>query len=54
MAKDQEQRIGSLLFTFGGPHASSLFPSLGKEFRTLNSRYGLTSFDRARPARTRA
>ncbi|WP_327327960.1 alpha/beta hydrolase [Streptomyces sp. NBC_01210] len=46
-AKDQDRRIGSLLFNFGGPGASgvSILPSLGNEFQTLNSRYDLVSFD---------
>ncbi|WP_432095087.1 alpha/beta hydrolase [Streptomyces sp. bgisy100] len=47
-AKDQDRRLGSLVFNFGGPGASGVatLPSAAKEdYTTLHSRYDLVSFD---------
>ncbi|MER5769205.1 alpha/beta hydrolase [Streptomyces sp. NPDC001985] len=46
-AKDPDRRIGSLLFNFGGPGGSgvAMLPSGGDQFKTLQSRYDLVSFD---------
>ncbi|WP_267241617.1 alpha/beta hydrolase [Streptomyces sp. PR69] len=46
-AKDQDKRIGSLVFNFGGPGASGVtgLPSLAEDYDTLRSRYDLVSFD---------
>lgn len=41
------ERIGSLLFNFGGPGASgvSTLPAFGQDFERLRTRYDLVSFD---------
>ncbi|UYQ64261.1 alpha/beta hydrolase [Streptomyces peucetius] len=46
-ARDQENRIGSLVFNFGGPGASGVhtLPSLATEYDDLRGRYDLVSFD---------
>ncbi|HEY9367300.1 alpha/beta hydrolase [Streptomyces sp.] len=46
-ARNTANRIGSLLFNFGGPGASGVtgLPSFAKEFESLRSRYDLVSFD---------
>ncbi|MFE4975932.1 alpha/beta hydrolase [Kitasatospora sp. NPDC056651] len=46
-AKDEQHRIGSLLFNFGGPGASGVaaLPALAPIYANLNSRYDLVSFD---------
>lgn len=46
-ARDTGNRIGSLLFNFGGPGASGVhtLPSLAPDYRDLHSRYDLVSFD---------
>ncbi|MEU1286389.1 alpha/beta hydrolase [Kitasatospora sp. NPDC005856] len=46
-AKDEQHRIGSLLFNFGGPGASGVatLPALAASYSSLNSRYDLVSFD---------
>ncbi|QKW08801.1 alpha/beta fold hydrolase [Streptomyces sp. NA04227] len=46
-ATDESERIGSLLYNFGGPGASGVatLPSLGPSYKTLNKRYDLVSFD---------
>ncbi|MFD8785231.1 alpha/beta hydrolase [Kitasatospora sp. NPDC059599] len=46
-AKDEQHRIGSLLFNFGGPGASGVatLPALAPAYASLNTRYDLVSFD---------
>jgi pimeloyl-ACP methyl ester carboxylesterase len=46
-ARDRKNRIGSLVFNFGGPGASGVhtLPSLASEYDALRSRYDLVSFD---------
>ena len=46
-AKDQDRRIGSLVFNFGGPGASGVatLPAFGTAYDTLRGRYDLVSFD---------
>ncbi|WP_316525513.1 alpha/beta hydrolase [Kitasatospora brasiliensis] len=46
-ATDEQHRIGSLLFNFGGPGASGVatLPALAPTYANLNSRYDLVSFD---------
>ncbi|MGW7468097.1 alpha/beta hydrolase [Streptomyces xantholiticus] len=46
-ARDAENRIGSLLFNFGGPGASGVhtLPSLASDYDGLRARYDLVSFD---------
>lgn len=46
-AKDEQHRLGSLLFNFGGPGASGVatLPALAGTYASLNSRYDLVSFD---------
>ncbi|MFH9350778.1 alpha/beta hydrolase [Kitasatospora sp. NPDC017646] len=46
-AKDEQHRIGSLLFNFGGPGASGVatLPVLAPAYASLNTRYDLVSFD---------
>ncbi|MFD5320523.1 alpha/beta hydrolase [Streptomyces sp. NPDC127098] len=42
-----DQRIGSLIFNFGGPGGSGVatLPAFGSDYNKLNSRYDLVSFD---------
>ncbi|MFP3988083.1 alpha/beta hydrolase [Streptomyces sp. E11-3] len=44
---DKAERIGSLVFNFGGPGASGVatLPSAAEDYGTLNERYDLVSFD---------
>lgn len=46
-AKEKDQRIGSLIFNFGGPGGSgvSTLPAFGDSYETLRKRYDLVSFD---------
>ncbi|WP_188266110.1 MULTISPECIES: alpha/beta hydrolase [unclassified Streptomyces] len=46
-ARDQNRRIGSLLFNFGGPGGSGItgLPGFAPDYETLRSRYDLVSFD---------
>ncbi|MET9373444.1 alpha/beta hydrolase [Streptomyces sp. NPDC002992] len=46
-ARDKSDRIGSLLFNFGGPGASGvdILPRAAQEYRGLNRRYDLVGFD---------
>ncbi|WP_329194757.1 alpha/beta hydrolase [Streptomyces sp. NBC_01435] len=46
-AKNQDQRIGSLVFNFGGPGASGVatLPAFGTAYDKLRARYDLVSFD---------
>ncbi|MFI1280302.1 alpha/beta hydrolase [Streptomyces sp. NPDC020858] len=46
-ARDQKNRLGSLVFNFGGPGDSGMatLPSAAKEFEALRARYDLVSFD---------
>ncbi|MFD5466465.1 alpha/beta hydrolase [Kitasatospora sp. NPDC127059] len=46
-AKDEQHRLGSLLFNFGGPGASGVatLPALSSVYASLNTRYDLVSFD---------
>ncbi|NBM16053.1 alpha/beta hydrolase [Streptomyces sp. GC420] len=46
-ATDRKNRIGSLLFNFGGPGASGVvtLPAAAGDFRSLRGRYDLVSFD---------
>ncbi|WP_435879434.1 alpha/beta hydrolase [Streptomyces tirandamycinicus] len=46
-ARDEEGRLGSLLFNFGGPGVSGvgLLPRAAAEYEKLNSRYDLVGFD---------
>ncbi|NEB72392.1 alpha/beta hydrolase, partial [Streptomyces fulvissimus] len=46
-AKNEDQRIGSLIFNFGGPGGSgvSTLPAFGDTYETLRGRYDLVSFD---------
>ncbi|MET9662319.1 alpha/beta hydrolase [Streptomyces sp. NPDC006510] len=46
-AKNQDKRIGSLIFNFGGPGASGVatLPAFGPDYDKLRSRYDLVSFD---------
>ncbi|MFJ9694323.1 alpha/beta hydrolase [Kitasatospora sp. NPDC101183] len=46
-AKDEQHRLGSLLFNFGGPGASGVatLPALAGTYASLNSRYDLVGFD---------
>ncbi|MGW0549342.1 alpha/beta hydrolase [Streptomyces altiplanensis] len=46
-ARDTDNRIGSLVFNFGGPGASGVtgLPSLASNYERLRSRYDLVSFD---------
>ncbi|MER7043604.1 alpha/beta hydrolase [Streptomyces jumonjinensis] len=44
---DQQKRIGSLIFNFGGPGGSGVaaLPGFGPDFADLRTRYDLVSFD---------
>ncbi|MFJ3927181.1 alpha/beta hydrolase [Streptomyces sp. NPDC090022] len=46
-ARDPENRLGSLVFNFGGPGGSGIttLPGAAKEFEALGRRYDLVSFD---------
>ncbi|MEU3061253.1 alpha/beta hydrolase [Streptomyces subrutilus] len=46
-ARDEKNRIGSLVFNFGGPGGSGLttLPGAAKEYEALRDRYDLVSFD---------
>ncbi|MEV3931965.1 MULTISPECIES: alpha/beta hydrolase [unclassified Streptomyces] len=46
-ARNQDRRIGSLIFNFGGPGASGVatLPSFGTDYDALRTRYDLVSFD---------
>ncbi|MEU8530322.1 MULTISPECIES: alpha/beta hydrolase [Streptomyces] len=46
-ARNTSDRIGSLIFNFGGPGGSGItgLPSFGADFESLRSRYDLVSFD---------
>ncbi|QGZ50861.1 alpha/beta fold hydrolase [Streptomyces sp. QHH-9511] len=46
-ARDKGERIGSLLFNFGGPGGSGvdILPQAAQEYGTLNRRYDLVGFD---------
>ncbi|MEU2494717.1 alpha/beta hydrolase [Streptomyces sp. NPDC007883] len=46
-ARDQADRIGSLIFNFGGPGGSgvSTLPAAAQDFERLRARYDLVSFD---------
>ncbi|MGW3042403.1 alpha/beta hydrolase [Kitasatospora sp. NPDC001159] len=46
-AKDEQHRIGSLFFNFGGPGASGVatLPALAGSYSSLNARFDLVSFD---------
>ncbi|MEU9379169.1 alpha/beta hydrolase [Streptomyces sp. NPDC048255] len=46
-ARKKDQRIGSLLFNFGGPGGSGIttLPGAAKEYEALRARYDLVSFD---------
>lgn len=46
-ARDEENRIGSLVFNFGGPGGSGIttLPGAAKEYEALRTRYDLVSFD---------
>lgn len=46
-AKNQDKRIGSLIFNFGGPGASGVatLPAFGTDYDKLRARYDLVSFD---------
>ncbi|WP_406013342.1 alpha/beta hydrolase [Streptomyces sp. NBC_00984] len=46
-AKNQDNRIGSLIFNFGGPGASGVatLPAFGTDYDKLRARYDLVSFD---------
>jgi pimeloyl-ACP methyl ester carboxylesterase len=47
VATDRKNRIGSLIFNFGGPGASgvAVLPSLAQDYEKLRARYDLVSFD---------
>ncbi|WP_261993121.1 hypothetical protein [Streptomyces sp. adm13(2018)] len=46
-ARDQERRIGSLVFNFGGPGGSGVtaLPGFANDYEALRGRYDLVSFD---------
>ncbi|MET9322424.1 alpha/beta hydrolase [Streptomyces sp. NPDC003038] len=46
-ARNQDARIGSLVFNFGGPGGSGIttLPGAAKEYEALRARYDLVSFD---------
>lgn len=46
-ARNQDERLGSLVFNFGGPGGSGIttLPGAAKEYEALRERYDLVSFD---------
>ncbi|MCP3821571.1 alpha/beta hydrolase [Streptomyces sp. A3M-1-3] len=46
-ARDQDRRIGSLIYNFGGPGSSGIatLPAAAKDYERLRERYDLVSFD---------
>ncbi|MFD8575493.1 alpha/beta hydrolase [Streptomyces virginiae] len=46
-ARNQDERLGSLVFNFGGPGGSGIttLPGAAKEYESLRRRYDLVSFD---------
>lgn len=46
-ARDQDKRIGSMIYNFGGPGGSGItaLPSFAPDYEKLRTRYDLVSFD---------